>query len=256
MKVLVLLVVTVWLNSPCGFCSASSRCSLPPSQWCSSLDSAVQCGVLKQCLLSNFTKSHQTADPVQVALYYESLCSGCRAYLSTMLLPTYVMLKDIMSLTLVPYGNAQERKDGDKYIFTCQHGEEECLGNMIEACLLNMSSSAFEIIYCMESSAGVIEAAKLCTEVYDPEVKWDSFMSCVNGTQGNQLMHQNALKTNALDPPHTFVPWITINGEHTDDLEEKALTSLLTLVCNMYKGEKPPACGGSQRLYKSYCHKE
>lgn len=26
----------------------------------------------------------------------------------------------------------QEKPDGKKYIFECQHGEQECLGNMIE----------------------------------------------------------------------------------------------------------------------------
>lgn len=71
-----------------------------------------------------------------------------------------------MKVQLVPYGNAQvfrpkslswtlffflslicfltlptllsqESYDGKEYHFTCQHGEEECLGNMIEVRLSN-----------------------------------------------------------------------------------------------------------------------
>ncbi|XP_029308981.1 gamma-interferon-inducible lysosomal thiol reductase [Cottoperca gobio] len=252
MKAALLLVLTVWLNVQYGGCSFPSSCSYPPSKWCSSLDSAIQCGVLKQCLQSNFTKSHQAADQVEVGLYYESLCPGCRLFLTEMLLPTWVLLNDIMSITVVPYGNAQEKTVGGKYVFDCQHGDQECLGNMIEACLLNKTDAAIQIIYCMESSTDVIEAAKSCAELYFPELNWDSIMSCVKGDVGNQLMHQNALKTQALNPPHKYVPWITINGEHTEDLQNKAMTSLFSLVCSMYKGPKHPACGGSQRRYRSY----
>ncbi|XP_076601276.1 gamma-interferon-inducible lysosomal thiol reductase [Chaetodon auriga] len=256
MKGPLLLILTVWLNSQYGSCALSTSCTYPPSKWCSSLESAVQCGVLKECLHSNFTRSTQKADPVEVALYYESLCPGCRAFLSNMLFPTWVLLNDIMSVNLVPYGNAEEKPDGQKYIFECQHGEQECLGNMIETCLLNMTEMAFPIIFCMESSSDVIKAAKPCLELYSPELAWDTVMSCVKGDLGNQLMHQNALETKGLNPPHQYVPWITINGEHTDDLEEKAMASLFNLVCSLYKGAKVPACGGGQGHYKSYCHKE
>jgi len=51
-----------------------------------------------------------------------------------------------------------------------------------------------------------------CLGVYKPEITWDSVMKCVTGDQGNKLMHGNAVKTNALKPPHGYVPWITING--------------------------------------------
>ncbi|KAK9539031.1 hypothetical protein VZT92_004165 [Zoarces viviparus] len=255
---LLLLLLTVVLHVELVGCALSSLCSQPPSKWCSSLDSAIQCGVLKQCLESNLTRSRQkAADPVEVALYYESLCPGCRLFLTQMLFPTSLMLNDIMSVTLVPYGNAQEKPDGQKYAFVCQHGEQECLGNMIETCLLNMTDVAYQIIYCMESSTDVIKAAQSCVELYSPKLSWDSVMSCVKGDVGNQLMHQNALKTKALNPPHQYVPWVTINGEHTDDLQDKAQNSLFTLVCSMYKGPKIPACGGGgERRYRSYCHNE
>ncbi|XP_041659823.1 gamma-interferon-inducible lysosomal thiol reductase [Cheilinus undulatus] len=258
MKAVVLLVLTVWFSCQCSgdtFSSLSS-CSRPPSEWCSSFDSAVQCGVLKHCLLSNYTRSHPTESKVEVALYYESLCPGCRLFLTEMLFPTWLLLNDIMSVTLVPYGNAEETFDGHKYIYECQHGEEECLGNFIEACLLNMTKAALPIIFCMESSTDVIKSAQSCIGLYSPQLKWDTVMGCVKGDLGNQLMHQNALKTKALNPPHNYVPWVTINGVHTEDLEEKATTSLFNLVCSMYKGPKPAACGGPQKKhYRSYCQK-
>lgn len=256
MKRPLLLILAVWLNTQSGSSAVSSSCSYPPVKWCSSLDSAIQCGVLKQCLESNFTRFHQKEAPVEVGLYYESLCPGCRGFLSLMLFPTWLMLQDIMTVKLVPYGNAQEKPDGQKYIFSCQHGEQECLGNMIETCLLNMTKMAFPIIFCMESSTDVIKSAKSCVEIYSPELSWDTVMSCVEGDKGNQLMHQNALETQSLKPPHEYVPWVTINGEHTEDLQSKAMSSLFTLVCNSYKGPKPDACGGSQKHYRSYCRNE
>uniref|UniRef100_A0A8C6U1V5 Gamma-interferon-inducible lysosomal thiol reductase n=1 Tax=Neogobius melanostomus TaxID=47308 RepID=A0A8C6U1V5_9GOBI len=168
--------------------------------------------VLQQCLEANFTRAlaRRTAEPVKIGLYYESLCPGCRNFITSMLYPTSVLLGDIMDLTLVPYGNAQETFDGEKYIFKCQHGEGECMGNMIEACLLNLTdSNAFLTIFCMESSGDPVKA---CVELFLPNLSWKQLMTCVNGDSGNQIMHQTALKTQALKPPHDYVPWITING--------------------------------------------
>ncbi|PWA14022.1 hypothetical protein CCH79_00016995 [Gambusia affinis] len=219
MRLLFPLLLAVWVSAPSGGCSLpTSSCLLPPAKWCSSLDSAVQCG---------------------------------------MLFPTYLLLNDIMSVTLVPYGNAQETPVAQKYTYECQHGKQECLGNMIETCIMNMTDMAFPIIFCMEFSADVIGSAESCLKVFAPDLSMDKVMSCVNGDMGMQLMHQNALQTKALNPPHQYVPWITINGVHTEDLQDKAMSSLFALVCSMYKGTKPAACGGSQKLhYKSYCHNE
>lgn len=251
MKVL-LLLCALWLGA--ARAASSSSCGLPPARWCASLESAARCGVLKQCLESDFLRTRQNADQVQVSLYYETLCPGCRGFLTGMLFPTWLLLSDIMSVTLVPYGNAQEKPDGHKYTYECQHGKPECLGNMIESCILNMTRMAFPIIFCMESSADVVGSAQSCVKLYAPELGFDKVMSCVNGDQGNQLMHQNAMATAALKPPHQYVPWVTINGEHTEELQDKAMSSLFTLVCSMYKGPKPGVCGGTQRQhYRSYC---
>ncbi|XP_029479916.1 gamma-interferon-inducible lysosomal thiol reductase-like [Oncorhynchus nerka] len=248
--IILFTLLTIWSNVDCKSCSYS------PSQWCTSLDSAIECGVLKQCLETNATKPNTLEQSVQVELYYESLCPACRYFLTSQLLPTWTMLQDAMSVTLVPYGNADESFDGKKYQFTCQHGEEECLGNMIETCILNVTGSkAFQIIYCMEASTDVVKAGEKCMELYDPNTKWGSIMTCVKGDQGNQLMHQNAVKTGALKPTHNYVPWIVINGEHTEELQDKAMSSLFALICSMYKVSKPEACSTAlMKRHRSYSY--
>ncbi|MBN3302981.1 GILT reductase, partial [Amia calva] len=192
--------------------------------------------VEKQCLeFSGLHKPHTAPAPgVEVALYYESLCGGCREFLVLELFPTWLMLAEIMNVTLVPFGNALEKKNGSKYTFECQHGEDECKGNMIETCIMNSSKYAFFIIFCMESSSDVLGSAETCLKLYDPDVKWDTIMSCVNGDQGNKLMHLNAQMTQALQPPHEYVPWVTVNGKHTDDIQDKAMASLFNMVCSLY----------------------
>ncbi|XP_049588383.1 gamma-interferon-inducible lysosomal thiol reductase [Syngnathus scovelli] len=125
---LVVIVCHVWS-------AASSHpkpsCRYPPSQWCRSLEIAVECKVQKQCMELSAIRPKEPALPVSVTLYYESLCPACRVFISQQLFPTWSMLQDIMKVTLVPYGNAKELVLGNT-TFTCQHGEPECHGNVIE----------------------------------------------------------------------------------------------------------------------------
>ncbi|KAF3835279.1 hypothetical protein F7725_027837 [Dissostichus mawsoni] len=155
----------------------------------------------------NATRPSRAVPPVSVTLYYEILCPGCRGFISQQLFPTWTMLQDIMTVTLVPYGNAK-------------------------ACIIHLTGhSAFQIIYCMESAANVLNAAQPCLQLYAPSVSWARVSSCVTGDLGNQLMHANAVMTRALSPAHTHVPWVTFYG-----------------------GVKPPACNGAPvRLNRSSC---
>ncbi|XP_028672010.2 gamma-interferon-inducible lysosomal thiol reductase [Erpetoichthys calabaricus] len=229
-------------------------CDQSPLKWCRSQETASACQAEQWCRASNDTEP--PAAMVDLSLYYESLCPGCRGFLVFQLFPTWLLLSEIMNVTLVPYGNAKEQFDGKQWQFTCQHGEQECLGNLIETCLMNVlhkPSVYIPIIFCMESSEDVVNNAEACLKLYQPDVQWDTIMNCVKGDQGNKLMHANALMTDALKPPHEYVPWVTINGEHTEELQQEAMNSLITLVCKTYKGSKPAECGGSAVHHKNYC---
>lgn len=196
-----------------------------------------------------------TASPVSIGLYYEILCGGCRDFIARQLYPVYLKVGNIMDITLVPYGNAEERWDGTKWEYTCQHGPAECVGNLIETCAISVlanTSSYFPFIHCLETNVGnnPRSTAEQCASQLG--IDFGPIDKCQNGPLGNKLEHDMALKTKALQPPHGYVPWITMNGKHTDEIQNDATFNLLQLVCDNYMGTKPEAC--HERSFASRCY--
>jgi interferon gamma-inducible protein 30 len=69
-------------------------------------------------------------------------------------------------------------------------------------------------------------------------VDFDQISACTHSRLGNQLQHACAVQTENLQPPHQFVPWITLNDQHTDDMQKQAEKDLIGLVCKSYKVNK------------------
>ncbi|TTH99994.1 Ras-related protein Rab-3A [Bagarius yarrelli] len=173
----------------------------------------------------------------------------CVLKLALTLVCIAVFVKECTSSPAYRFG---EKQVGDKFEFTCQHGPDECLGNMIETCVMNkVPDAAVAVIYCMEAAVNVLKAAESCLALFSPATVFGDIMACANGEDGNQLMHQNAKKTAALQPPHQYVPWITINGEHSEDLQQKPMSSLFQLVCSLYKVLGQCVHGNSSRYADS-----
>eukprot|EP01017_Pseudomicrothorax_dubius_P001632 TRINITY_DN0_c5852_g1_i1.p2 TRINITY_DN0_c5852_g1~~TRINITY_DN0_c5852_g1_i1.p2 ORF type:complete len:130 (-),score=34.11 TRINITY_DN0_c5852_g1_i1:38-427(-) len=54
---------------------------------------------------------------------------------------------------------------------------------------------------------------------------------CATNTEGNLLEHKMAQQTNALNPPHRYVPWVVVNGQHNVKDESEILSNLLEYAC-------------------------
>jgi len=237
------------------FVGSVFSCEFHPSLWCSSKEIAEKCNVVNQCkLIQHFTEENYS--PVKFTLYYESLCPDCIRFMKTQLWPTWKTINNdkVFDLDLVPYGNAREFNRDGKWYFTCQHGLDECAKNLIETCALHILknvTAAFPYIHCIEMTEGEPSAVgKKCAQQYG--VNYNTVDQCTKSTLGNNLEHQMALKTDALKPAHQYVPWVTLNGVHNDDIQKKAESGLLELICDNYKGPKIPAC---KRDIKRKCAK-
>merc|ERR1719500_1187964 len=129
--------------------------------------------------------------PVTVELYYESFCPGCRAFITTMLFPTFQKLQDtgIMKVGLFPFGNARETQLPDgTWKFECQHGARECKGNLLEACILRHLdydlSSYLPVISCMEGADDPVESALGCVRDLS-KLDFQVVSKCASGAEGN-----------------------------------------------------------------------
>ena len=66
---------------------------------------------------------------------------------------------------------------------------------------------------------------------------------CWQGADAVRYEHEIAVRTDALNPPHQYVPWILIDGKHDEASQQAAQDSLLKFVCSKFTGpEKSKDC--------------
>ncbi|KAG0539984.1 hypothetical protein BDA96_03G369500 [Sorghum bicolor] len=181
------------------------------------------------------------AGRVPVSVYYETLCPFCSAFVVNDLSRVFRNgISSIADLRLVPFGNGRVSADGT---ITCQHGEEECQLNAIEACVIRIWPDAeqhFPFIQCVEHLALTRkwDAWQACFQ--ETGLPYQPAIDCYNSGYGRQLVLQYAAETNALQPPHQFVPWVVVNGKPLGD----DYMNFEAYICSAYDGKLPEACKG------------
>jgi len=187
-------------------------------------------------------KASAAGDKVKIDFYMESMCPGCKYYTKTVLgklmeKPDFVSMVDFK---LYPYGNG--RLSGDS--IECQHGAKECEGNTILACMQELypiteeSTGFIPAFVCMEEESGVpAEDFKKCAEMHS--LDQGKVMTCANGDQGKALALAAAQNTEALNPPHEYAPWVTLNGQPMRD----EAYDLQKSVCKAYDAGDKAASG-------------
>ncbi|XP_055351211.1 gamma-interferon-inducible lysosomal thiol reductase-like [Paramacrobiotus metropolitanus] len=182
---------------------------------------------------------------VLVEVFYEVLCPDSKDFVIDQIYPTVQKIGGIVNISMVPFGKAEERKDGEEYIFSCQHGEKECKGNLVQTCAIGVLGDkdrnlAISFINCMEISHDPATSGPACAK--DIGIDYKPIEACVAGKLGNQLQHIMAQRTLTLNPKLYWVPWVVLNGVHTEDIQRKCLADLRGVICDAYKGPKPPGC--------------
>lgn len=239
-------------------------CEQGPSVWCQNPSAARECGVVEFCNIQEATKPDDSSSPdsdvkpIQIDLYYEAFCGGCQKFIKEQLYPAFQKLYQhgVFEISLFPYGNAHEKKSGDRWEFDCQHGEGECKMNLIETCVVHLlprPKQFMPYIHCIESDPTLINAKK-CAE--NLKIEWDPIAACYNGSEGNFLEHQMAQRTDALQPKHQYVPWLVIDGVHTERMQTDAQVDLMEFLCDHFKGTKPDECKGYSSQNEKRCYKE
>ena len=172
----------------------------------------------------------------KITIYMESLCPYCIEFITTSIKEFYekVTRPNVAYIEIIPYGNAKETYDSstNKYSFTCQHGDNECYGNLIMTCSLNKLgriNGQKNIICLLENIYNFNRNFDLTLEYClssEPEILQE-IKDCVESDIGNIYQHQMAQKTGE----HLGVPWILVDGIYDEDTNDKIWTSLTDYLC-------------------------
>lgn len=76
-------------------------------------------------------------------------------------------------------------------------------------------------------------AATKCAQKY--LIDYDELKKCADGSKGNQLLYQAGEITNGLIPKLNYVPWINLNGEHSNEIQQLAEGNLTFFICSQLK---------------------
>lgn len=184
--------------------------------------------------------SDSAADKVTLSLYYESLCPYCANFIVNELVKVFETdLVSVVNLRLIPWGNTQITINNS---WICQHGRDECLLDMVEACVINVwpqTEIHFKFIRCVED-----------LRLKNMHNQWQScfgslglsqtpIRDCFNTGLAVRLEQMYADETAHLNPPHRFVPWVLVNDI---PLQEDFL-NFVGYICRSYRGNNvPQAC--------------
>jgi len=178
----------------------------------------------------------------KITVYFESLCPYSIEFITTSIKEFYskVTKPNVAYVELIPYGNANESYDPTtkKYTFSCQHGDNECYGNLVSTCSLNMLGRVkgqLNIICLLENiylnDRNFDKTLEYCMSS-EPELLKE-VQDCIKSDMGNIYQHQMAQKTG----DHLGVPWILVDGVYDEEDNEIIYDSLFEYLCGEDKSK-------------------
>ena len=145
---------------------------------------------------------------------------------------------DILDFQYVACGNEQW-KHGNA---TCDHGPEECFGNLVEECVRNTTAydpvAYMPFVVCLEGGSGLSITQPLVDKCL-AKTKIDPVRvnACVKGPLGKTLMAHGCAE---IPSDYMYVPWIVSPTGTTMHVTKKS--QIIQAACDFWKGAKPSFC--------------
>nr|CAD7432270.1 unnamed protein product [Timema monikensis] len=128
--------------------------------------------------------------------------------------------------------------------FTCQHGPNECVGNIVQACALRtlreQPEQQMEFINCVMGSEDPSTGGQECGRSLN--ISYSQISTCTHSREGPQLLSGLGNRTHDFQPLITFVPTVVFNSVYNADDQTDSLNNLKLVVCRHLTGIKPSAC--------------
>jgi len=126
----------------------------------------------------------------------------------------------------------------------CQHGPNECMGNLIEGCVKDLNPTDYwPFVACYEEPPNpsrtdpTYPTKMLAKCAAETGINGEAVTACISDpAKALAISTTNAKQTAALIPAHEGTPWVLINGRPFQG------QSLLKAVCAAYTGPKPAGC--------------
>ncbi|XP_055905796.1 GILT-like protein 1 [Eupeodes corollae] len=199
-----------------------------------------------------------SAVKVPVTVYYESLCPDSAALITQQIHPALQdELKEHVDITWVPFGKSEMHTQGADVEFSCHHGPNECYGNKVHACAINIiQANSYQAEFTRESLtldfiACLMKVGKNFPDNVYPGAKcarenhintWANIETCANSTEGSKLLQEHGKTTNQFQKPLTSVPTVVFKNVYEDDVQQRALKDFRTTLCSYIMEPKPKVC--------------
>ncbi|XP_054290727.1 GILT-like protein 1 [Macrosteles quadrilineatus] len=188
-------------------------------------------------------------EKVKVSVYFESYCPDSVKFLTKQLYPVFAgPLGQYLNLTLVPYGKATTTREDSNVTFVCHHGEKECKGNKVIACVLDESISfadQFKFINCTSSiiASNPKKEDYPVNECVSGSLTVEKVSGCAAGQEGSKLLDMYGNMTTAMFPNNLQnVPTIVFGDKFVKADHDAAVSDFRKALCSKIPGTKPAEC--------------
>ncbi|CRL03947.1 CLUMA_CG017068, isoform A [Clunio marinus] len=181
---------------------------------------------------TSFVKFSVSTGRIIVDIYYENNCPYSKKFIREQLEPNYEEIKDFIVLHFYPFGHSESVINADGSItFTCQHGPNECEGNMFQTCALNNAKTQDErvaIVFCAMTTVSTIQEC-----ISSLQLDGDAIEECMNGPEGIKLQLEYEILSEKPVSELGGVPAIVFNKTIDKEKETQALDDFRSVIFAM-----------------------